>query len=100
MSDKGSEKSKMLGDVAELAARSKTPIVALGIEGSANKLGVGVLRFNPDGSTEILSNPRKTYITPGDYHQIASARGPRDVVHSDLLIRPEGTSLSLRFRFC
>jgi N6-L-threonylcarbamoyladenine synthase len=38
--------------------------VALGIEGSANKLGVGVLRFNPDGSTEILSNPRKTYITP------------------------------------
>lgn len=41
------------------------PVIALGIEGSANKIGVGVLAW--DGSEyRILSNPRKTYITaPG-----------------------------------
>ncbi|KAH6948385.1 hypothetical protein HPB50_023892 [Hyalomma asiaticum] len=33
--------------------------VAIGFEGSANKLGVGIIR---DG--EVLSNPRVTYITP------------------------------------
>eukprot|EP00877_Chromochloris_zofingiensis_P002888 jgi/Chrzof1/125/Cz01g04080.t1 len=35
-------------------------IIALGIEGSANKCGVGVV----DGDGAILSNPRHTYITP------------------------------------
>lgn len=34
-------------------------VVAIGFEGSANKIGVGIVR---DG--EVLSNPRKTYITP------------------------------------
>jgi len=34
-------------------------VVAIGFEGSANKLGVGIIR---DG--EVLSNPRHTYITP------------------------------------
>ena len=33
-------------------------LVVLGIEGSANKIGVGVVR--EDGN--ILSNPRKTYV--------------------------------------
>jgi N6-L-threonylcarbamoyladenine synthase len=37
--------------------------LALGIEGSANKIGVGVLQYK-DGEYTILSNPRKTYITP------------------------------------
>ena len=32
----------------------------LGIEGSANKIGVGIL----DKSGEILANPRFTYVTP------------------------------------
>ena len=35
-------------------------LIALGIEGSANKIGVGIV--NSKG--EILSNPRKTFITP------------------------------------
>ena len=35
-------------------------IIALGIEGSANKIGVGIVTNNG----EILANPRKTYITP------------------------------------
>ena len=40
-------------------------IIAIGIEGSANKLGIGIIRHNPkDNSTTILSNPRKTYIPP------------------------------------
>ncbi|CAI5511910.1 unnamed protein product, partial [Closterium sp. Naga37s-1] len=40
--------------------RQSRVMLALGVEGSANKLGVGVVRS--DGS--ILSNPRCTYITP------------------------------------
>ena len=44
-------------------------ITVLGLEGSANKIGVGVLRYNAatpihPGSYETLSNPRKTYISP------------------------------------
>lgn len=35
------------------------PLTILGMEGSANKLGIGVIR---DG--EVLSNPRVTYVTP------------------------------------
>lgn len=34
-------------------------VIALGFEGSANKLGVGIVK---DG--KVLSNCRKTYITP------------------------------------
>lgn len=42
---------------------NKTTI--LGIEGSANKIGVGVLQYDPATDTyETLSNPRKTYISP------------------------------------
>lgn len=36
-----------------------TMTVVIGFEGSANKIGVGIIR---DG--EVLSNPRRTYITP------------------------------------
>ena len=46
--------------------------IAIGIEGSANKVGVGVVKYNGGGSTRsgdggdftILSNPRKTFISP------------------------------------
>jgi len=39
--------------------------IVLGIEGSANKIGVGVLRYSPKLQTyHILSNPRKTFIPP------------------------------------
>uniref|UniRef100_A0A7S4HLR2 N(6)-L-threonylcarbamoyladenine synthase n=1 Tax=Odontella aurita TaxID=265563 RepID=A0A7S4HLR2_9STRA len=44
---------------------SKGQTVVLGIEGSANKVGVGVLLYDPSARTyETLSNPRKTYISP------------------------------------
>ncbi|KAL4237604.1 hypothetical protein ACF0H5_002318 [Mactra antiquata] len=34
-------------------------VICIGFEGSANKLGIGIIK---DG--EVLSNPRDTYITP------------------------------------
>ena len=37
------------------------PFYTLGIEGSANKIGIGIISHP---SNEILSNPRKTFITP------------------------------------
>jgi len=39
--------------------------IVIGIEGSANKIGVGVLLYDPAKDTyETLSNPRKTFISP------------------------------------
>jgi len=40
------------------------PSLALGLEGSANKLGAGIIKHSEDGSTSVLSNIRHTYITP------------------------------------
>ncbi|KAJ3364267.1 putative tRNA threonylcarbamoyladenosine biosynthesis protein kae1 [Allomyces javanicus] len=41
------------------------PRIALGLEGSANKIGVGIMRHSDDGSVqEVLANVRHTYITP------------------------------------
>ncbi|KAI8847118.1 glycoprotease family-domain-containing protein [Chytridium lagenaria] len=39
-------------------------MIALGMEGSANKVGVGIIQHNEDGTSRILANVRKTYITP------------------------------------
>lgn len=44
--------------------KPQKPVYALGLEGSANKLGCGVVQHSPDGSVHILSNIRHTYITP------------------------------------
>ncbi|KIJ68322.1 hypothetical protein HYDPIDRAFT_106502 [Hydnomerulius pinastri MD-312] len=44
--------------------RPNRPYLALGLEGSANKLGAGIIQHNEDGSTKVLSNIRHTYITP------------------------------------
>lgn len=41
-----------------------TPLLAIGLEGSANKLGVGLILHSPNGSISILSNIRHTYVTP------------------------------------
>eukprot|EP00934_Nitzschia_sp_Nitz4_P004068 Nitzschia sp. Nitz4//scaffold18_size181773//159054//160226//NITZ4_001940-RA/size181773-processed-gene-0.247-mRNA-1//-1//CDS//3329540086//4058//frame0 len=39
--------------------------VVIGMEGSANKVGVGIVEYDPAQRTyQILSNPRKTYIAP------------------------------------
>ncbi|QRV84201.1 glycoprotease/Kae1 family metallohydrolase [Ceratobasidium sp. AG-Ba] len=39
-------------------------LIALGLEGSANKFGAGIIRHGQDGSVAVLSNVRHTYITP------------------------------------
>ncbi len=41
-------------------ARVTAKTIALGIEGSANKIGVGIV----DEDGHIYANPRFTYITP------------------------------------
>jgi N6-L-threonylcarbamoyladenine synthase len=39
-------------------------MISLGLEGSANKIGVGIIRYTSDTDYEILANIRETYITP------------------------------------
>ncbi|KAG9314472.1 peptidase M22 glycoprotease, partial [Chiua virens] len=40
------------------------PYLALGLEGSANKLGAGIIEHGVDGSMNVRANVRHTYITP------------------------------------
>lgn len=40
------------------------PYLALGLEGSANKFGAGIIKHSEDGTSSVLSNIRHTYITP------------------------------------
>lgn len=47
-----------------LQGHAERPYIALGLEGSANKFGAGIIKHAPDGSTVVLSNVRHTYITP------------------------------------
>lgn len=48
-----------------IRTNDKGQTTVIGIEGSANKVGVGVLRYCPHAKTyETLSNPRKTYVPP------------------------------------
>ncbi|KAG1330148.1 putative tRNA N6-adenosine threonylcarbamoyltransferase, mitochondrial [Cocos nucifera] len=53
----------------------KERLIAVGFEGSANKIGVGIVTL--DGS--ILSNPRHTYITPPGQGFL-----PRETAHHHL----------------
>lgn len=38
--------------------------LALGLEGSANKFGAGIIQHLPNGDVNVLSNIRHTHITP------------------------------------
>jgi hypothetical protein len=54
----------VLTDIGNLRPLNpKETVIAVGIEGSANKVGVGIVRYH-QGEYDILSNPRKTYISP------------------------------------
>ncbi|KAF5374798.1 hypothetical protein D9758_000169 [Tetrapyrgos nigripes] len=67
------------------------PYLALGLEGSANKLGAGIIKHLEDGSTSVLSNVRHTYITPpGEGFQ------PRDTAlhHREWALKVINDSLS------
>ncbi|KAJ3186887.1 hypothetical protein HDU85_006923 [Gaertneriomyces sp. JEL0708] len=39
-------------------------MIAIGFEGSANKIGVGIIEHTEDGQVKVLANVRHTYITP------------------------------------
>ena len=52
-------------------------VIAIGFEGSANKLGIGIVK---DG--EVLSNCRKTYVTPPGEGMIL----PKFVENTNILI--------------
>ena len=41
-----------------------TNMIAIGLEGSANKLGVGIILHPKNGPAQILSNIRHTYVSP------------------------------------
>lgn len=45
-------------------------VIAIGFEGSANKIGVGIIR---DG--EVLANVRETYITPPGEGKLSALGG-------------------------
>ncbi|KAI5461135.1 glycoprotease family-domain-containing protein [Mariannaea sp. PMI_226] len=44
--------------------KNKSSYIALGCEGSANKLGIGVILHTKDGGATILSNLRHTFVSP------------------------------------
>lgn len=54
-----------LGNLPPLLRKGAIPIYAIGIEGSANKVGVGIVKYTEETQEyEIIANPRKTYIAP------------------------------------
>lgn len=62
------QNSKMV-DLDQFVKPGKTTYTAIGLEGSANKLGVGIIRhslgpLSQTNRAEVLSNIRDTYITP------------------------------------
>lgn len=73
-----------IGNLPPLLA--KAHVIALGIEGSANKIGVGIVRFM-NGEYDILSNPRKTYITPAGQGFLPRETSWHHQVHVNALVR-------------
>lgn len=67
-------------------------MIALGLEGSANKIGVGIIR-----DKEVLSNVRHTYITPPGtgFLPVETAKHHREWIHS--LIKEALKEASLKF---
>lgn len=62
--------------------------IVLGIEGSANKVGVGVLMYDPrEKKYSILSNPRKTYIAPTGHGFLPKETAWHHQTHIAALIR-------------
>jgi len=58
----GKNHDSTMAKFAHLVA--ERPYLALGLEGSANKFGAGIIKHAEDGTTSVLSNIRHTYITP------------------------------------
>lgn len=62
--------------------------IVLGIEGSANKVGVGIVRYNQrDQTYEILANPRKTFVAPTGHGFLPKQTALHHQAHIAALIR-------------
>jgi N6-L-threonylcarbamoyladenine synthase len=66
-------------------------VVIMGLEGSANKIGIGIIR---DGV--VLSNPRKTYITPPGHGFMPSETAKHHKEHILGLIKEALQTASIR----
>jgi tRNA A37 threonylcarbamoyltransferase TsaD len=64
----------------------KSHIIAIGIEGSANKIGVGIIRYTAN-EYEIISNPRKTYITTAGQGFLPRETAWHHQTHINALVR-------------
>lgn len=63
-------------------------IVVLGIEGSANKVGVGIVRYCRQSHTyHVLANPRKTYVAPTGHGFLPKPTALHHQAHITALIR-------------
>lgn len=62
--------------------------VVIGFEGSANKIGIGIIK---DG--EVLSNPRRTYITPPGQGKLDFFTSPELLTKSNSLVREDDDML-------
>ena len=62
-------------------------LTALGIEGSANKVGVGLVRYDAAGGYRILSNPRKTFVTRAGQGFLPRETAWHHQSHVTLLVR-------------
>jgi N6-L-threonylcarbamoyladenine synthase len=58
------DNSKTFKSYDHLLTKTERAYIALGLEGSANKLGAGIIKHDTDGKNTVLSNVRHTYITP------------------------------------
>lgn len=79
--------SATIMDIGNLPPLNTTErIICLGIEGSANKVGVGIVLYE-HGTYSILANPRKTYITPAGQGFLPRETAWHHQVHIVALVR-------------
>ena len=69
-------------------ALSNGDTVVLGIEGSANKVGVGIVRYRKSDDTyQVLANPRKTFVAPTGHGFLPKQTAKHHQAHVVPLIR-------------
>ena len=85
--DKGM--TSFLGNLPPLLSNDHgKPIYAMGIEGSANKVAVGLVKYVEEtGEYEIVANPRKTYIAPAGEGFLPRETAWHHQVHINALVR-------------
>ena len=79
------------------AEHGQQPVIALGIEGSANKVAVGIIRYDPtNGEYYTDANFRKTYITPAGQGFLPRETAWHHQQHIVALVRIALTEAKLR----